>query len=358
MKLRAAFRRKDTDIETENCEVSKVIELPQREFDYFMTHLLDQHDFIIENRDEMGYSQNGTRRCLLVMCENGDDGILVDAQGSGYARYSSFLPNARQQMILGQYESLKDFATHMYDYAEKAVEKALAYESEGMYSLQASDLPDPMFDPCFDYELLGEMLSERPEFDGIEKMSDEIILSVRSEYRLEKVDESKYRELTSDEVDVMLAKHMLFLRDAGGERADFSNCLLRDMNLSHANFNNAIIDNALFIDCNMSEADMTFASADQSHFIRCDLMRIYGDEASFISATFDRCDMRSGLTTHANYTGAKFIGCNMEQMLLQGCCLAETTWADTDMNAANRQGSVYSVDEWEDDITPGYLQME
>ena len=157
MKLKAIFQRKDPEIETENCEVSKVIELPQRDFDHFLSHLLDEYDFLVENRDVMGFGQDGTRHCLLVLCEGGKDGVLVDAQGSSYARYSSFLPNARQQMNLGQYESLNDFASHMWKITEDVVAKAIAYEKDGMYRLQANDLPDPVFDLLFDYELLGEM---------------------------------------------------------------------------------------------------------------------------------------------------------------------------------------------------------
>lgn len=358
MKLKAIFQRKDPEIETENCEVSKVIELPQRDFDHFLSHLLDEYDFLVENRDVMGFGQDGTRHCLLVLCEGGKDGVLVDAQGSSYARYSSFLPNARQQMMLGQYESLNDFATHMYKLTEDVVQKAITHEKDGVFCLQASDLPDPTFDLLFDYELLGEMLSERPEFGAVEKMSSEIFLAVEPEYRLDKVDESKYRELYPEEVDVMLAKHMLYLRDAGGEQADFSNCLLRNMDLPHAVFNNAIIDNALFIDCNLSEADMNFVSAHQAHFLRCDLTHIYGDEAVFTSAKFDRCDMRSGLTTHANYTGAKFSACNVERLLLQGCCLADTVWCDTDNSVANTLGASDSVDEWNGDAPSDNMKME
>ena len=51
MKLKATFRRKETAFDAENCEVSRVIELPQGQFDYFMTHLLDEQDFLVELRE-------------------------------------------------------------------------------------------------------------------------------------------------------------------------------------------------------------------------------------------------------------------------------------------------------------------
>ncbi|MDE6020238.1 MAG: hypothetical protein K2H01_04460, partial [Ruminococcus sp.] len=78
----------------------------------------------------------------------------------------------------------------------------------------------------------------------------------------------------------------------------------------------------------------------------------------FTSATFDRCDLRCGLTMHANYTGANFTGCNVERLLLQNCCLADTTWTDTDKSVANRQGAVFSLDEWDGETPSENLKME
>lgn len=358
MKLKATFQRKESDFDAENCEVSRVVELPQGQFDYFMTHLLDEQDFLVELREEMGYTEDGVRHCLLVLSEKGDDGILVDSQGSSYARYASFLPNARQQVILSQYQSLSDFAKGMYGHAERAVKRILQNQVDGSYYLQASDLPDPIQNPMFDYQLLGQMLSERPEFATVETMSSEILVAVAPEYQIEGVDESKYRKLTKDEVDIMLAKHMLSLRDAGGEQANFSGCLLKEMELPHAVFNNAVMTNAVFEDCNLSEADLNFASAHGAKFIRCDLSHMYGDEADFSYAQFTDCDMRHGLTTHANYTGADFNQCNVERLLLQGCCLARTGWNGTDESVANRQGAVYSVEEYNSELDTSEMKME
>ncbi len=182
MKLHATFRRKDSEVETEDCIVSKVVEIPQERFDYFQSHLLEDTDFIIQNRGEMGYEADGTRHCILVLPEGGNDGILVDAQGSNYARYSSFLPNARQLYTIGQYQSLSDFASEMVHHANEAAEKILKNQEDGAYYLKATELPDST-DPMFNYNLLGEMLSERPEFSTVETMTSEILVCVNPEYQ-------------------------------------------------------------------------------------------------------------------------------------------------------------------------------
>lgn len=183
MKLQSEFKRKDADIETEQCDVSKVIELDDDRFNYFQNNLLDKYDFLIENKYEMGYSKDGARHCLLVLPKDGDDGILVDAQGSDYARYSSFLPNARKLLMVGKYQSLNDFIKNMYDLAERITDTALKNQSCGGFVIEAKNLPDENYNPLFSYKLLGEMLSERPEFEAVEIMNDEILFAVAPEYQ-------------------------------------------------------------------------------------------------------------------------------------------------------------------------------
>lgn len=196
------------------------------------------------------------------------------------------------------------------------------------------------------------------EFESVETMSSEILVSVAPEHQTKLIDESQYRELTSDDVDIMLAKHMLYMRDAGGEQANFSGCLIKDKGLAHAVFNGAIISNAAFVDCDLSEADLNFASAHGAKFINCNMEHIYGDEADFSYAQFTNCDMRHALTTHANYTGADFNQCNVERMLLQGCCLARVNWNGTDETVASRQGAVYTVEEYNGEQLPNEIKME
>ncbi len=41
------------------------------------------------------YIEGNTAHCILCLNYNGNDGILVEAEGCGYARKSQFIPNAR-----------------------------------------------------------------------------------------------------------------------------------------------------------------------------------------------------------------------------------------------------------------------
>ena len=75
MKINIPFRRKDSEIETSPCVVEKTVELSADWFDHFSQNLLNDYDFILENTDHMFQDNNGVNHCLLVLCEERDDGI-------------------------------------------------------------------------------------------------------------------------------------------------------------------------------------------------------------------------------------------------------------------------------------------
>ena len=95
MIINAKLNRKEPRIEFDSCSVDRIIELDSDSFQYFANHLLEDYPFISENKDWMMYDEKGIRHCLLVVGEGFDDGILVESEGSDYARYSCLIPNAR-----------------------------------------------------------------------------------------------------------------------------------------------------------------------------------------------------------------------------------------------------------------------
>lgn len=91
----AAWRRKEPELEAAECKIEAVVELDETQFISFKRHMLDNYDFIREHVDLMYRDRKGLDHCLLVLGKGHEEGILVDSQGSSYARYSSLLPNAR-----------------------------------------------------------------------------------------------------------------------------------------------------------------------------------------------------------------------------------------------------------------------
>ena len=94
----SAMRGKETELVADTCVIEAVEELARADFDTFRERMLLDYDFILEHSANLLVNKDGNYHCLLVLCEGEQDGILVDSEGSAYARYSGFLPDAR--MIL------------------------------------------------------------------------------------------------------------------------------------------------------------------------------------------------------------------------------------------------------------------
>ena len=92
--IQAELNYKQPKYEGDPCSVDRVIELPAHRFVKFTCALLENQDFIAENKSSLRHDTR-VRHCLLILDADGVDGILIDPQGYDYARYSAFIPNAR-----------------------------------------------------------------------------------------------------------------------------------------------------------------------------------------------------------------------------------------------------------------------
>lgn len=108
----AVFSRKDNEINAQHCKIEKIIELNHDDFNRFANHLMSEYEFLKENKDLMYVDQEEIRHCLLVIGNAHEHGILVDSSGAGYARYSAFMPNARefikQKQLINLIEDIYD----------------------------------------------------------------------------------------------------------------------------------------------------------------------------------------------------------------------------------------------------------
>ena len=91
MIIQAELKCKQTGCEADPCAADKVIELPRPRFKQSSRALLADYDFIAENKNAIRHDEDA-RHCLLILDEEGKDGLLVDPQGYNYARYSAFVP--------------------------------------------------------------------------------------------------------------------------------------------------------------------------------------------------------------------------------------------------------------------------
>ncbi len=171
------LRRKDTEVDVVPCTVKKTVTLSAEEFAHFSQNLMNHYDFIRENNDRMYQDENGVNHCLLVLGEGCADGILVESEGSTYARYSAFVPNARQ--LLQQYDpALQSFCDRMQAEMERIIRTASLRQENGMVRIPLSTLAPAPGEYPLDAALLSEMLSGQPEFQAVELFKNEIVMQM------------------------------------------------------------------------------------------------------------------------------------------------------------------------------------
>lgn len=73
--------------------VEKVVELPKDRYEFFINNLHRDFDFIEQNKKLMYVDEHRTWHCILVKADGGTDGILVEAEGYSYPRYTSYIEN-------------------------------------------------------------------------------------------------------------------------------------------------------------------------------------------------------------------------------------------------------------------------
>ena len=357
MFLNIPFRRKESDFEPEPCTVATMVELSDAQFQYFKTHLLDDYDFLIENRDKMGYSKDGVRHCVLVLSESGKDGILVDAQGSNYARYAAYLPDAKMLYNLDRYWDLGNYMDDMRKIADACADKILQGQADGRYVLSIPKIKNEFKVDSLDQELLTKMLSTRDEFEIIDCYEGEITVAVTDDYVIKR--DENLEPMSANEIQIELAKHLLWLNDEyGGKQLDLRNKYIEGFDFSKQEMNSAILDGSKFVNCSFYKTSLCFVEASGTRFNDCQMHDLTAEEGVFCGAEFRNCNLERGMYTHSNFANAKFIQSGVSGMVLNGSCLADAMWVDTDSTQARTHNTVDNIEDWDGEVPHQDIRME
>lgn len=71
--------------------IEKEITLPDAEFEKYLNDLLEEKDFIKENKDLMKVDENGVWHCIKVVGGRIKGQIIIQSEGYDYARYTSLM---------------------------------------------------------------------------------------------------------------------------------------------------------------------------------------------------------------------------------------------------------------------------
>ena len=349
MFLQTAFCRNEQQAMTEYCSVEKVVELAENEFNLLKNNTMESMSFIAEHAEMMHKDETGISRCVLFLHQNHDEGIIVNSEGTSFAKNFSYLPKARTLLLADESFTLQQFTKSMLSIRDDIVTKAIDDQDDGVFKIDLDEIHKFYKPEIFSPTLLYEMLCDRIEFDTVEFDDEEFGMRLSSEYAMFE-DESVYRKLEKEEIDIMVAKHVLWLYDEpGGVQANFSGCLVSNYDFSDRSLNSSILNNAKFVNCNFTNAELCFSIADHTKFVDCSMIRITGEEMSCRSTKFKGCNLFMAMLTHSNFADALFSRTSVSNANFTNCCIDNTEWIHTDENEANLRNISMDEQAWSDE---------
>lgn len=363
-RVRAIFRSKEPCLETQDCEIEKVITLSDAEFAQFQQMLLNDYNFLSENRDCMRV-EDDVIHCLLVVGMNSNDGVLVNSGGSSYARYAAFFPNAKSFLLTqGQAQeeapaeaaspsavggisvALMAYGEKMNKLIDMAICQALEEHDQSTYIFSLEELSE---DDNFDKGLFAAMLKERPEIVDMDIGGDEVMVTLSPE-AIQAHELSKLRVLTQDDLNIMQAKHTLWVYDQGGERANFSGCRLTELDMSGMQLNGADFTGALLERVNMSSSGVCSCVFRDARFAECNMTGICAEEADFSGAVFEECNLKRGIFTHSNFAHAQFQDTDLRTADMRACCIEGSNIMGLETEQINLANASTDAQSWRIDF--------
>ena len=96
LKINTSLLRKESEFRPQACVVEKAIAVSHGEFEYLKSHPLRDNALIAKNADLMYCDSDENSHCLLIYDEEQGDGLLIESEGTSYARYAQYIPKAKE----------------------------------------------------------------------------------------------------------------------------------------------------------------------------------------------------------------------------------------------------------------------
>ena len=128
MKIITELRKNEPQIFAENCIVKDIVELDKSEFKSLNSGLMTYQPFIDQRKDLM-FKDGDIYYCILALEKESDNGILICSNGTQYAFYFAYIPNARTAVN-----------SHIKELANYIVSEGTEHTENGVWSNSYDEL--------------------------------------------------------------------------------------------------------------------------------------------------------------------------------------------------------------------------
>lgn len=153
-------------------------------------------------------------------------------------------------------------------------------------------------------------------------------------------------EYDDREIDVILAKHTLWLNDQGGEQADFSGGLIdgydfHSETIAGINFGNCILKNI-----NLNCKEIIGCTFDHAVIENCDMWETYFKHCSFDSAKITDCRIQDAKIEECNMHKSSIEDSSVYGLELDFVCVEDVNFQDMESNQLTLVSCYADYDEW------------
>lgn len=330
----------------DSCFIDKIVEIDLKEFSELMGNMYGDYDFISDNQEHMYVDDKDYRHAILVKPKDYKGGLVI--MDSDSERQVGYIQDAAHLQVMEMYPSLHLHQREMVSLVDKAVERSLAGQTEGSYYFKLYDYGGQCRGGNFNDGLFADMLLDRPEIAGVDYdiEDDMVCIDIREEFRTVENNDN-LREITKDEFDIICAKHTLWFHEAGGEQADFSNCLLKGLSLYRKELPNAIFNGAKIVDCDFSYSTMLCSEFKNAVFYNVQMVDTDVKSSDFSGAVFKRCEQPRMDASDCNFTDASFYDCNMYDAEFEGSCIQSITRENCADESVRDYDCYDNLEEWQ-----------
>lgn len=336
------------------CTVEAVLPIPKEEWDSFLQNDGEDDEWLPRilsgSLPSMYIDPQQMYHCVMLVGDGQNDGILCYTEGDGYVS-SGYIPNGRLIANTSAYPSLQDFSNRMGQLANRFVDLALNKQKDGKYSFSAAQLRQRAGNLNLDETLFTQMMLERKEIRSLETDGEFYHVGIAPIFQKQD-DRQQLRKLSTRELDILCAKHTLWLNDLGGEKADFSGCRIKGVNLSHRDLTGCCFDHAVLENVQLTGTNLQHASFCGAFLKDCLGERMLANHADFSEAKFMGGRYNESSMEYSNLMDALFNGCEMGEADLYKSCIENAIFVIPDAQSLDLDVAIPDWEEWQSSYAP------
>ena len=141
MFLQIPLEKNEMRLNTQPCTIEKVVEISSEDFDKLKKHTMMDFDFIKENAGLMKTDkESNVNRCVLFVNSDSDEGMVINSQGTSYAKNFSYLPKAKTLLRADESHILAEQQKDMLRFRDAFLTDMLSGQEEGRYAIDLSEV--------------------------------------------------------------------------------------------------------------------------------------------------------------------------------------------------------------------------